>query len=222
MACGILVPWPGIKLVSPALQGGFLTTWLPGKPRSYPLLHYLVPHPSSPPVERSTAKAWRRNHEWTKISGSLDGMKSGHRHCCVQPAHSHTWATEMWFGGLTEVLCVLDTLLPIYPGLSSNLLIDPILLGKGLHSKYVGDPQLVSMTQNKGMRIWSLWMAEQELRLGSHYQLCGFKYITHPLLNLAYTYTKGILPHRRKNFGEGSGNPLQDSCLENPMDGGAW
>ena len=21
---------------------------------------------------------------------------------------------------------------------------------------------------------------------------------------------------------EGNGNPLQDSCLENPMDGGAW
>ena len=24
------------------------------------------------------------------------------------------------------------------------------------------------------------------------------------------------------NFGEGKGNPLQYSCLENPMDGGAW
>ena len=24
------------------------------------------------------------------------------------------------------------------------------------------------------------------------------------------------------NCGEGSGNPLQYSCLENPMDGGAW
>ena len=24
------------------------------------------------------------------------------------------------------------------------------------------------------------------------------------------------------NFGEGNGNPLQCSCLENPMDGGAW
>ena len=24
------------------------------------------------------------------------------------------------------------------------------------------------------------------------------------------------------NFGEGNGNPLQYSCLENPMDGGAW
>ena len=23
-------------------------------------------------------------------------------------------------------------------------------------------------------------------------------------------------------FGEGNGNPLQHSCLENPMDGGAW
>ena len=23
-------------------------------------------------------------------------------------------------------------------------------------------------------------------------------------------------------YGEGSGNPLQYSCLENPMDGGAW
>ena len=22
--------------------------------------------------------------------------------------------------------------------------------------------------------------------------------------------------------GEGNGNPLEDSCLENPMDGGAW
>ena len=26
----------------------------------------------------------------------------------------------------------------------------------------------------------------------------------------------------RNCFGEGNGNPLQYSCLENPMDGGAW
>ena len=24
------------------------------------------------------------------------------------------------------------------------------------------------------------------------------------------------------SLGEGNGTPLQDSCLENPMDGGAW
>ena len=27
---------------------------------------------------------------------------------------------------------------------------------------------------------------------------------------------------KRKSFGEGNGNPLQYSCLENPMDRGAW
>ena len=26
----------------------------------------------------------------------------------------------------------------------------------------------------------------------------------------------------RPSIGEGNGNPLQCSCLENPMDGGAW
>ena len=26
----------------------------------------------------------------------------------------------------------------------------------------------------------------------------------------------------REGPGEGNGNPLQYSCLENPMDGGAW
>ena len=26
----------------------------------------------------------------------------------------------------------------------------------------------------------------------------------------------------RQHIGEGSGTPLQYSCLENPMDGGAW
>ena len=28
--------------------------------------------------------------------------------------------------------------------------------------------------------------------------------------------------HIRKLVGEGNGTPLQYSCLENPMDGGAW
>ena len=28
--------------------------------------------------------------------------------------------------------------------------------------------------------------------------------------------------HSRKKAGEGNGTPLQYSCLESPMDGGAW
>ncbi|CAI9181292.1 unnamed protein product [Rangifer tarandus platyrhynchus] len=32
----------------------------------------------------------------------------------------------------------------------------------------------------------------------------------------------GLIPGLGRSLGEGSGNPLQYSCLENPMDGGAW
>ena len=32
----------------------------------------------------------------------------------------------------------------------------------------------------------------------------------------------GLIPGLGRYLGEGNGNPLQCSCLENPMDGGAW
>ena len=32
----------------------------------------------------------------------------------------------------------------------------------------------------------------------------------------------GSVPGLGRSPGEGNGNSLQDSCLENPMDGGAW
>ena len=32
---------------------------------------------------------------------------------------------------------------------------------------------------------------------------------------------KSIMPYQIES-GEGNGNPLQYSCLEDPMDGGAW
>jgi len=32
----------------------------------------------------------------------------------------------------------------------------------------------------------------------------------------------GSIPGLGRSAGEGNGNPLQYSCLENPMDGGAW
>ena len=31
-----------------------------------------------------------------------------------------------------------------------------------------------------------------------------------------------LIPGSGRYPGEGNGNPLQDSCLGNPMDGGAW
>ena len=32
----------------------------------------------------------------------------------------------------------------------------------------------------------------------------------------------GLIPGLGRSPGEGNGNPLQYSCLENSMDGGAW
>ena len=32
----------------------------------------------------------------------------------------------------------------------------------------------------------------------------------------------GSIPGLARSAGEGNGSPLQYSCLENPMDGGAW
>ena len=32
----------------------------------------------------------------------------------------------------------------------------------------------------------------------------------------------GSIPGSGRSPGGGNGNPLQHSCLENPMDGGAW
>ena len=33
---------------------------------------------------------------------------------------------------------------------------------------------------------------------------------------------QGLIPGSGRSPGEGNGNPLQHSCLENPMDRGAW
>ena len=37
-----------------------------------------------------------------------------------------------------------------------------------------------------------------------------------------YKYSNFVYSHIGVYIGEGSGTPLQYSCLENPMDGGAW
>ena len=37
-----------------------------------------------------------------------------------------------------------------------------------------------------------------------------------------YVGNLGLIPGLGRSPGEGHGTPLQYSCLENPMDGGAW
>ena len=54
--------------------------------------------------------------------------------------------------------------------------------------------------------------------------LCGnyLLHNTHDLMQSSHQLWRGISHPLTLFDGEGTGNPLQYSCLENPMDGGAW
>ena len=43
-----------------------------------------------------------------------------------------------------------------------------------------------------------------------------------PSANKGDTGDVGLIPGSGRSLGEGNSNPLQYSCLGNPMDGGAW
>ena len=46
--------------------------------------------------------------------------------------------------------------------------------------------------------------------------------VKNPLTNAGNTRDVGSIPELGRSHGGGHGNPLQYSCLENPMDRGAW
>ena len=46
--------------------------------------------------------------------------------------------------------------------------------------------------------------------------------VKNPLANAGDIRDVGSIPGLGKYPGEGNGNPLQSSCLKNPMDRGAW
>ena len=46
--------------------------------------------------------------------------------------------------------------------------------------------------------------------------------VKNPPANAGDTEDPGLIPGSGRSPGEGNGNPLQYSCLENPTDRGAW
>ena len=46
--------------------------------------------------------------------------------------------------------------------------------------------------------------------------------VKNPLANAGDVRDAGLIPGLGRSPGGGHGNPLQYSCLENPMDRGAW
>ena len=50
----------------------------------------------------------------------------------------------------------------------------------------------------------------------------GGSVVKNPPANAGDIRDKGSIPGSRRSLGGGNGNPLQYSCLGNPMDRGAW
>ena len=46
--------------------------------------------------------------------------------------------------------------------------------------------------------------------------------VKNPPANAGHAGDSGLIPGSGRSPGGGNGNPLQYSCLENPMDRGAW
>ena len=62
------------------------------------------------------------------------------------------------------------------------------------------------MQETQKMQVWSLsWEDPLEEKMATHSSIIAWR-----------------IPWTKEPGGEGSGTSLQYSCLENPMDGGAW
>ena len=65
-------------------------------------------------------------------------------------------------------------------------------------------------------------MGIKHLQLGYLEGSQGGTVVTNPLASAGDTRDTGSIPGSGRASGEGNGNPLQYSCRENPMNGGAW
>ena len=54
------------------------------------------------------------------------------------------------------------------------------------------------------------------------FTILGFPGASEVIVSAWNVGDSGLIPESGRSPGEGNGNPLQYSCLENPMEGGAW
>ena len=55
-----------------------------------------------------------------------------------------------------------------------------------------------------------------------HEGFSGDAVVKNPLANAGDSRDTGLIPGSGRSPGRGNGNPLQYSCLDNPMDRGSW
>ena len=71
------------------------------------------------------------------------------------------------------------------------------------------------------MRLWSRNSSNTHFSIGIS-EVSGFLGGSDSKVSILNAGDLGSIPGSGRSPGEGHGNPLQYSCLENPMDRGAW
>ena len=64
--------------------------------------------------------------------------------------------------------------------------------------------------------------AQNEYEVFALQSLCSFFNFSPDFASVYNAGDPGLIPGLGRSPGEGNGNPLQDYCLENPMDRGTW
>ena len=80
------------------------------------------------------------------------------------------------------------------------------------------DPLEKEMATHSSILAWRIPWTEEPGRL----QSMDFPGGSEVKVPASHGGDLGSIPGSGRSPGEGNGNPLQYSCLENPMDGGAW
>ena len=80
------------------------------------------------------------------------------------------------------------------------------------------DPLEKGMATHSSILAWRIPWTEEPGRL----QSMDFPGGSEVKASVSNSGDLGSIPGSGRSAGEGNGNPLQYSCLENPMDGGAW
>ena len=81
--------------------------------------------------------------------------------------------------------------------------------------------QLFSKVSQNSLSTIKTWPTYVSIYWAYH-NLLGFPGGSEVKVSASNAGDPGSIPGSGRSPGEGNGNPLQYSCLENPMDGGAW
>ena len=96
---------------------------------------------------------------------------------------------------------------------------DPLEKAMAIHSSTLAwkIPWTEKPDRLRGYSPWGRKESDTTERLHFH-----FSVVKNPPANAEDTRDMSSIPGLGRSPGEGNGNPLQHSCLENPMDRGAW